>query len=316
MTGIELAQAREVQVWRPQRNQIYFFEALALLDQLEAHSVDMLLCDLPYGITQNKWDTLIPLDQWWDAVRRVMTPRGAVVLTAAQPFASRLVSSNYEWFRHEWVWAKSRKVNFLNAKKMPLGRHEHILVFGEKTPNYYPIMISSKLYKADTKRSNSWSDNYGGYGSRDDWRNEKYPDTILQFPHDPELSITLKHDPERETRHPTQKPVALFEYLIKTYTQPGGLVVDPCVGSGTTALAALKTGRDYICGDNGYDTRTGKAWATLARERIVRADPTQPTLKSNGQKQRSLFEVLERDEDGFSMMVPTPNPSPLHRAAN
>lgn len=202
-------------------------------------SVDMVLADLPYGTTQNKWDSVLPLDALWREYWRVCRPGAAVVLTAAQPFTSALVMSQDRAFRYDWVWDKVQPVGFLNAKKQPLRRHESVLVFSQEAPNYFPQKTSGHAVIKRTKGGKR-SENYGQHvvlsDSSDDTR---YPTSL----------ITVSSGRSRSTRtvHPTQKPVALFEYLIRTYTNPDALVLDNTAGSGTTAIAALNTGRRFVC---------------------------------------------------------------------
>jgi site-specific DNA-methyltransferase (adenine-specific) len=217
-----------------------------LCDQLDAASIDMILCDLPYGTTACSWDTVIPFAPMWAAFKRVIKPRGAIVLTASQPFTSALVMSNVGMFRYSWVWLKSRSANFTQANFRPLKTHEDILVFSvaSATPGasllmaYCPQGMNAKSVKRFRRigmgiamdRASQLGE-YIGKGSN-------YPTSILAV------------DGEAETVHPTQKPVALFRYLIRTYTQSGDVVLDPCVGSGTTALAAREEQRHWICGDS------------------------------------------------------------------
>lgn len=257
----------------PLLNQIHHADCFDLLGRIPDDSVDMVLADLPYGTTQAKWDSPIPFDKLIPELKRVIKPKRAIVATASEPFKSTLVSAFRDWFRYEWIWHKHRKSNFLNAKKMPLLAHESIPIFSDRMPIYYPQMRSGKTYKG---MSGKGSVLYGGYNSRYYERSLHYPDTVLDYPHDPELSIKLPN-------HPTQKPVALFEYLIKTYTQEGEIVLDMTCGSGTTAIAARKCGRQFICGDLELE------YVKLARKRLQDTDPYQDMVLANGMKQRSLF---------------------------
>ena len=211
-------------------------DCLRLMQYLADGSVDMVLCDLPYGTTQNKWDAVIPFDQLWAEYRRVC--RGAIVLTAAQPFTSALVMSNPALFKYQWVWEKSRPTGHMNAKKQPLRNHEDVLVFYESQPTYNPQFGKGKPNHVNSKpKVKSNSDNYGAqYEVREEVTDRKYPKTVIQFP---VLSPT-------DVVHPTQKPVALMEYLIRTYTNPGDTVLDNTMGSGTTGVACANTGREFI----------------------------------------------------------------------
>lgn len=214
-------------------------DCLEMMKLIPDGSVDMVLCDLPYGTTACKWDAVIPFDQLWGEYRRVVKPSGAIVLTAAQPFTTALIASNYEMYHHSWVWNKKFAANFPQAKRQPLRVHEDIVVFG-KTPTYYPQMT-----KRDTpikKGANKGAAVFGGVSGlgREDYEgkvyDEKCPETILDF----------SSRAEKRGLHPTQKPVALMEYLIRTYTNEGDTVLDNTMGSGTTGVAAVNTGRKFI----------------------------------------------------------------------
>lgn len=195
-------------------------------------SVDLVLCDLPYGTTQNKWDSVIPFEPLWREYWRVLKPNGAVVLTAAQPFTSALVMSQVEHFRYEWVWVKSKITGVLNAKKMPVRKHEQVLVFYGQQPAYNAQGLERK---GTVTRQGGNSANYGGRSSND------YVQEFTNWPRD-----VLDIASEGSTVHPTQKPVALMEYLIRTYTNEGETVLDNCMGSGTTGVACKNTGRNFI----------------------------------------------------------------------
>ena len=196
-------------------------------------SVDLILCDLPYGTTACKWDSVIPFEPLWAHYWRVLKPDGAVVLTAAQPFTSALVMSQPKAFKYQWVWRKPNGTGFLNAKKQPLRNHEDVLVFYKEQPTYNPQFKQGKPYE---RRQGGGSENYGAvrdeYATESDGR--RYPLTVLDFTQS-----------EKKT-HPTQKPVALMEYLIRTYTNEGETVLDNCMGSGTTGVACRNTGRKFI----------------------------------------------------------------------
>lgn len=202
-------------------------------------SVDMVLCDLPYGMTSNKWDSVIDLDMLWDEYRRVIKGTGVIVLTASQPFTSRLVSSNLGMFKHEWAWIKNRGSNFANTVREPMKEHESVLVFANKKWIYNRQMQeraeSGKSRAKYTVEHTSKSKNYRDFEGR-----EHHQISELRVP-----SSWQKFNIEVGL-HPTQKPVALFEYLIKTYSNEGNLVLDNCAGSGTTGIACINTNRDYI----------------------------------------------------------------------
>jgi site-specific DNA-methyltransferase (adenine-specific) len=220
-------------------NKIYQGDCLELMKQIEDKSVDLILCDLPYGTTACKWDTIIPFDKLWEQYKRIIKDNGAIVLTASQPFTSALVISNIKMFRYELIWEKEKATNFMLLSKQ-FGRvHENILIFYKKQPKYNPIMIPANPDKIDKrKRFNDVIKKDGVipeiklYRPKDDGL--RYPTSILYFNRD------------ENSLHPTQKPVALFEYLIKTYTNEGDLVLDNCIGSGTTAVACVNTKRNFI----------------------------------------------------------------------
>ena len=210
--------------------QIALGDCLDVMRSVPTGSVDMILCDLPYGTTQNKWDSVIPFEPLWSEYWRVC--KGAVVLTAAQPFTSALVMSQVQHFKYEWIWVKSRPVGHLNAKKMPMAAHESVLVFGDGNIAYNPQDL---VYKPRINKRTSTKGNYGEAGKENFSEFTNYPRTAIEF-----------DSSQSEKIHPTQKPVALFEYLIRTYTNPGDVVMDNCIGSGTTAIAAENTGRRWI----------------------------------------------------------------------
>lgn len=206
-------------------------DCLGVMRAIPDQSVDLILCDLPYGTTRNKWDSIIPLADLWAAYRRIC--RGAIVLTAQTPFDKVLGASNLDMLRYEWIWRKEMGSGHLNAKKAPLKDHENVLVFYDKPPSYNPQMRTG--FKPYAVKSGHGSSNYGAQqesvtvsdGSR-------YPVTVLEFPRD------------RDKVHPTQKPVALMEYLIRTYTNAGDVVMDNCMGSGTTGVACVHSDRSFI----------------------------------------------------------------------
>jgi site-specific DNA-methyltransferase (adenine-specific) len=203
-------------------------DCLEVMPSIPDKSIDMILCDLPYGTTACKWDTIIPFEPLWAQYKRLIKDRGAIVLTASQPFTSALVMSNPYDFKYSWYW-KKRPVNFLNAKKQPMRNIEDILVFNAKQYNSQGLIQCKKI----NKRSNS-TETSGLHGLCNESNFINYPHQVLEI-----------INGERGL-HPTQKPVALMEYLIKTYTDEGDLVLDNCIGSGTTAVAAKRTGRHFI----------------------------------------------------------------------
>ena len=208
-------------------------DCLEEMKKVEDKSIDMILCDLPYGTTACKWDTIIPFEPLWEQYERIIKDNGAIVLTASQPFTSALVMSNIKMFRYEWIWEKSMPVGYLDAKRKPLKCHENLCVFYKKLPTYNPQFWLSLPY--NHKGRSKDAEQYRKVKKVAIKNNgERYP---LSF-------IKIKNNERR--LHPTQKPVALFEYLIKTYTNEGDLVLDNCAGSGTTGVACQNTGRDFI----------------------------------------------------------------------
>lgn len=217
-------------------NKIHHGDCLELMKDIPDKSIDMILCDLPYGTTACKWDTIIPLDKLWEQYERIIKEDGAIVLTASQPFTTTLINSNIKLFRYCWYWNKTYSVGFMNANKMPLRNVEEVVVFYKKLPTYNPqglIEINKKQYRRKDKETTVYND----MGLREGEYTQKYTNYPTQV---------LSYGKEGKTVHPTQKPVALFEYLIKTYTNEGEVVLDNCIGSGTTAIAAINTGRFFI----------------------------------------------------------------------
>lgn len=214
---------------------IYHGDCLEIMPTLPAASVDLVLCDLPYGTTQNKWDRVLPLPALWAAYSRLSTPRTAFVFTAAQPFTTALIESHREWFRYALVWDKVGTTGFQTAKVRPLRRHEDLCVFYAKRSTYNPQMETrgQARHKGGSKTDNGC---YGGLRSAPSFNNTYYPTSIVQVSNAAKVGLV----------HPTQKPVALMEYLIKTYTNPGDTVLDNCMGSGTTGVACVNTGRSFI----------------------------------------------------------------------
>lgn len=219
-------------------NKIYNEDCLEGMKGIADKSVDMILCDLPYGTTRCKWDTVIPFEPLWEQYRRIVKHNGAIVLTASQPFTSALVMSNPRMFKYDLVVEKTKATGFLNAKRMPMRCHESIVIFYKELPTYNPQKTHGHTPTHNFTKHTSDGENYGEtkVGISGGGNTSRYPRSVLRF----------KWDTQRLAVHPTQKPVALFEYLIKTYTNPGELVLDNCMGSGTTAIACMNTGRNFI----------------------------------------------------------------------
>lgn len=225
-------------------------DCLDLMPTLPAASVDLILCDLPYGTTACSWDAVIPFEPLWREYRRLIYGNGAIVLTSMQPFTTALIASNYEWFKYCWIWKKSKASNFPHAPNMPLKIAEDVVVFSrgvighvsqaaERRMPYFPqgtregttvVKQSKNASELKYHRESQSQHTAAGYQCK----RENYPTTLLDI------------SSEHRTVHPTQKPVALMEYLIRTYTNPGDTVLDNCMGSGTTGVAAVQSGRKFI----------------------------------------------------------------------
>ena len=224
-------------------------DCLEVMKDIPDKSIDMILCDLPYGTTRNKWDSTIQLDKLWDQYNRIIKTNGVICLFAQTPFDKILGASNIKMLKYEWIWEKDNGTGFLNAKKMPLKIHENILVFYKKPPCYNPQMRTGfKPYKCTQGRHSS---NYGDYkqGHITESNGERYPIDVIKFGRECGL-------------HPTQKPVALLEYLIKTYTNEGDTVLDNCMGSGSTGVASINTNRNFI------GIELDENYFNIAKERI------------------------------------------------
>lgn len=236
-----------------------FGDCLELMKGIPDGSVDMVLCDLPYGRTKNRWDEVIPFNPLWEQYRRIVKKNGAIVLFADGMFMANLMSSNPAMWRYNLIWDKVLSAGFLNANRMPLRQHEELCVFYKKPPTYNPQKSLGEKSHSKGSKKNCENHNYGEYGFVDNSEvhgNLKFPTSILKFqkPH-PSKSV-----------HPTEKPVELLEYLIKTYTNRGETVLDNCMGSGSTGVACANTGRDFI------GMELDEHYYTVAKERIAWAE--------------------------------------------
>ena len=225
-------------------DKIYNMDCLEGMKQIPDGSVDAIICDLPYGTTENEWDIVIPFDKLWEQYLRIMKDNAPVILFSQMPFTIDVVCSQRKLFRYEWIWEKTCPTGVMNANKMPLKAHENICVFYKKLPTYNPQKWKGKILKG-VKRSSVQSKNYGKQGVL-----EHYPDPEgLRFPLD---VIVFPPDADRsdsthcKDRHPTQKPVDLLRYLVRTYSNEGDTILDNCMGSGTTAVACIKEKRHFI----------------------------------------------------------------------
>lgn len=244
-------------------------DCLRLMKTIPSKSIDLILCDLPYGTTRNKWDSVLNLDILWADYYRIIKDNGAILLFAQTPFDKVLGVSNLRNLRYEIIWQKTAPTGFLNAKKMPMKAHENILVFYKKLPTYNPQMTKGHPRKVTSKSSrkrsverhqskaevsatnyNSYGESQVGYDST-----ERYPLSVQVF----------AKDQQKENYHPTQKPVALLEWLIKTYTNEGDLVLDNCMGSGSTGVACVNTNRNFI------GMELTEQYFDIANERIEKA---------------------------------------------
>ena len=243
-------------------NKIICGDCLEVMPYIPNKSIDMILCDLPYGTTACKWDTIIPFEPLWKQYKRIIKDNGAIVLTASQPFTSMLVMSNFEWFKYEIIWYKTKPSNFMLAKKQILKQHENIIIFYKNQPIYNPQKWESKPMNT-VYRGGGYKINSVIGINRENIKKERMnytdrnPISIIK------INDIIGNSKEKKTgQHPTQKPVALFEYLIKTYTNEGDLVLDNCAGSGTTGVACKNLGRDFIL------IEKIKKYVDIARKRV------------------------------------------------
>jgi len=236
-------------------NKIFNEDCLDGMKRIPDKSIDMILCDLPYWTTRNNWDSIIPLDLLWAQYERIIKDNGAIVLTAQTPFDKVLWVSNLKILKYEWIWEKTSATGHLNAKKMPMKAHENVLIFYKNPPTYNPQRTQwhdRKVSSAKHKENCKATTNYWTYWLTSYDSTERYPRSVQTFP----------KDIQKSKLHPTQKPVALMEYLIKTYTNETETVLDNCMWSGTTAIACMNTKRNYI----GFEL--DKWYFDIARSRI------------------------------------------------
>jgi len=225
-------------------NRVFNEDCLLGMHKIPDNSVDFILTDLPYGTTQCKWDVVLPFTELWAEYKRVLKPSGVVALTGTEPFSSLLRMSNLKMYKYDWVWDKIKGTGHLNAKKQPMRCYENISVFYTEQCTYNPQKTQGHTRKKAFKRKHLQSDVYGQTNSDTFYDStERYPRNI----------ISISTDTQKSSLHSTQKPLALFEYLINTYTNLGDVVLDSCCGSGTTAIACLTTGRNYICFEKDTD---------------------------------------------------------------
>ena len=219
--------------------ELWHGDCLELMNKIPDKSVDMVLCDLPFGTTKNEWDKPLPFDALWEQYNRIIKDNGAIVLFSQMPFTAELNMSNLKMFRYEWIWQKTKCTGFMNAKKMPMKSHENICVFYKKLPTYNPQGIQTGVQIKTGRSRKGNSRNYGKTGCG----NPEYIQTITGYPKD---IICFSNPSNKGHLHSNQKPVALLEYLIKTYTNEGEVVLDNCMGSGSTGVACINTNRKFI----------------------------------------------------------------------
>jgi site-specific DNA-methyltransferase (adenine-specific) len=254
--------------------QLFQGDCLKLMGDLPDKSVDLILCDLPYGTTEIKWDKPLPFEPMWEQYERIIKNSGAILLFSSQPFTTDLINSNRKMFKYEIIWEKTMKSGYLNAKKMPLRVHENIVVFYKELPTYNPqkFTVTSNSIGRTRKQSFHTKENQYSAFEKADWSytdtGERFPVDVIKFSN---WNGTLFGKKKNAVKHPTQKPVALCEYLVLTYTNPGDTVMDNCMGSGTTGVSCVKSGRNFIGMEINQD------YFAIAQKRIA-ATQSQPTL--------------------------------------
>lgn len=233
-------------------------DCIEYMKNISDSSVDMILCDPPYGTTKNRWDHILPLSQLWDEYLRITHENSAIILFANGLFTVDLINSNRAMWRYNLIWEKTTPTGFLNANRMPLRIHEDICVFYKKPPIYHPQKTYGhvrKVSSAEHKRGSKSTTNYGNYKNCSYDSTERYPTSVLKF----------KTDKQKSSLHPTQKPVDLLSFLIKSYSNPGDLILDSCMGSGSTGVAAVQSNRDFI------GIEKDESYFKIAQDRLLKA---------------------------------------------
>ena len=236
-------------------NKIYQGDCLEVLKQVKDKSVNLILCDLPYGVTQNKADKVIDLGKLWEQYKRVISDNGTIVLTAQQPFTTDLINSNRKMFKYELIWHKELPSGFLNANRQPLRVHENVLVFYKNLGTYNPQKVKGNKNHSKGSMKTDVNNNYGKYGKVDNLEQ-------LGYMKHPQSVITFQKPHPSKAEHPTEKPVELAEWIIKSYSHEGDLVLDNCIGTGWTAIASIKSNRNFI----GIDLNS--EYIKIANERL------------------------------------------------
>lgn len=283
--------------------EIYKGDCLKVMKTLESQSVDMILCDLPYGTTQNKWDSVIPLDKLWEEYKRIIKPKGVIALSSQGIFTARLILSNETWFRYKFVWVKSKPTNFLNARRQPLRQHEDICIFYKSQPDYRPIMSPGEPYNKGVRKAQYT----GSYG---DFRPVQVKSEGDRFPTDTLYCKTAESETGGRVWHPTQKPVALGRYLIRMFTKEGDTVLDNAFGSGSFLVAAALEQRRFIGIEKNEEVRLFKEkridYIKVAKQRLSEVEkafrnsqappPLYSTLQPSAKKglqRRGMVDVNE-----------------------
>lgn len=262
-------------------NNVIKGDTIEVMKNIESKSIDMILCDLPYGHTQNNWDSIIPLDELWNEYNRIIKDNGTIVLTSSGMFTAQLMMSNPKMFKYRMIWEKSKATNFLNAKKQPLRKFEDICVFYKKQPTYNPQMSAGSPYNKGT-RKNQLTGSYGLFSpSEVKSEGNRYPNDIVYF---------KTAESEGKVYHPTQKPVSLGRYLIKTYTNPGDVVLDNTCGSGSFLVAAVLEGRNIIGIELDQDSNRFKndkvSYIEISKQRVLN---TYNNLKRDSKEYNNLL---------------------------
>lgn len=272
-------------------NNVLEGDCLEIMKDIKSKSIDMILCDLPYGHTQNKWDSVIPLDLLWKEYNRIIKPNGAIVLTSSGLFTAQLMLSNPKMFKYKIIWEKSKATNFLNAKKQPLRKYEEICLFYKKQPTYNPQMTVGEPYDKGV-RKDQLSGSYGDFEPVHVKSNgDRYPTDIIYF---------KTAESEGTVYHPTQKPVELGRYLVRTYSNPGDIILDNTCGSGSFLVSALLEGRNFIGIEKNEDVKLFKKedvdYIDVSKKRLQEAWDTLDAAKKEKLKVINLVENFKKGE--------------------
>jgi len=269
-------------------------DCLKVMKKIEDQSVDMILCDLPYGTTQNKWDSIIPLDKLWAEYKRIIKPKGVIALTSQGVFTAKLILSNEAWFRYKFVWIKSKPTNFLNARRQPLRQHEDICIFYGSQPDYNPIMSPGEPYNKGIRKAQYT----GSYG---DFKPVQVKSDGERFPTDTLYCKTAESESGGRVWHPTQKPVALGRYLIRMFTKEGDVVLDNAFGSGSFLVSAALEQRQFIGIEQNQEVHLFKEkqidYISVANERLAEVEKS---IKNN-QPAPPLYSELQPSTKSTSL---------------